>query len=92
MISETNHMARRQAVKAAKIDLNNLIIRAIQRVKIPAFPFRIEYDEDVDTLYLRFRDDLAPNRTKGDIESGVIYDYSGKQLVGIEILNASSKP
>jgi uncharacterized protein YuzE len=81
-------MARRQAVKT---DLNNLIIRAIRRVKIPAVPFRIEYDEDVDTLYLRFRDDIKPNRTKGDIENGVIYDYCGRQLVGIEILDASGQ-
>ncbi len=28
---------------------------------------------------------------KGDIENGIIYDYCGRQLVGIEILNASGQ-
>ena len=68
---------------------SRLLVSAAQRIQIPTLPVRVEYDADVDILYLRFREDVAPTRSKGDIEKGVVYDYCGKELIGIEILNAS---
>lgn len=38
----------RKAVR--KVSPNHLLTLAVRRVKIPALPFRIEYDADVDTL------------------------------------------
>ena len=79
-------MARRRAIK---INPSRLLISAAQRVEIPALPVRISYDAEADTLYLTFRDDLKPARTDDDLEKGIIYDYHGRILVGVEIINAS---
>jgi uncharacterized protein YuzE len=66
------------------------MLSAVNRVKIPNLPFRAEYDAAVDTLYLRFREDLETTRSKSDVVKGVIYDYHEKTLIGIEILEASA--
>lgn len=72
-----------------KVNANQLMLSALNRVKIPNLPFRAEYDAETDTLYLRFQDDLKATRSKSDPANGVIYDYHEKILVGIEILEAS---
>ncbi len=73
-----------------KVSPNQLMLRVVDRVKIPNLPFRAEYNAEADTLYLRFHDDLKATRSKSDPGKGVIYDYHEKILVGIEILEASS--
>lgn len=77
--------------RQVKITPSSLIISAARRVSIPKLPFRAEYDADVDVLYLRFREDVKATRSKGDIENGIVYDYCGKELIGIEILHASQE-
>lgn len=79
-------MARRQPMSA---DANRLLTLATRRVKIPALPFRVEYDPDVDTLYIRFKDGVSPTHSKDDPDNGLVYDYRGRSLIGIEILDAS---
>jgi len=79
-------MARRQPLIT---DANRLLTLATRRVKIPALPFRVEYDADVDTLYIRFKDGVSPTRSKDDPDNGLVYDYRGRSLIGIEILDAS---
>ncbi len=76
--------------RTLKVNPNQLMLSAVNRVKIPNLPFRAEYDAKVDTLYLRFREDLKTTRSKSDVVKGVIYDYHEKTLVGIEILEASA--
>jgi uncharacterized protein YuzE len=80
-------MAIRRTLKATP---NQLMLSAVNRVKIPNLPFRAEYDAEADTLYLRFHDDLKATRSKSDPVNGVIYDYNEKTLVGIEVLEAST--
>ena len=79
-------MARRQPLTA---DPNRLLTLATRRVKIPALPFRVEYDADVDTLYIRFKDGVSTTHSKDDPDNGLVYDYRGRSLIGIEILDAS---
>lgn len=79
-------MARRRPMS---IDANHLLTVATRRIKIPALPFRVEYDADVDTLYLRFKEGVSPTHSKDDPDRGVVYDYRGRSLIGIEILDAS---
>lgn len=74
-----------------KVNPNQLMLSAVNRVEIPNLPFRAEYDAEADTLYLRFHDDLKATRSKSDAAKGVIYDYHEKTLVGIEILEASAE-
>lgn len=51
---------------------------------------RIEYDKEVDALYIRLRD-VKPKDTM-DIEEGVTVDLDAKgHIVGIEILDASER-
>ena len=76
---------------ALKVNPNHLLTLAVRRVKIPALPFRVEYEADVDTLYLRFKEGVTPTRSEDDMENGLIYDYHGKELIGIEILDASQE-
>jgi len=81
-------MARERSIE---INPNRLLTIAAQRVQIPVLPFRVEYDADVDTLYLRFKEGLAPTHSEDDMEKGIVYDYHDKELVGIEILDASTE-
>ncbi len=77
------------AGKRVKINHSALLMSAAQRVDLPALPISIRYDAEADTLYLKFRDDLAANRTTDDLEKGLIYDYHNRTLVGVEVLAAS---
>lgn len=79
-------MARRRAIK---INPSAMLISAAQRVELPELPVQIKYDSETDTLYLKFRDDLKADRTDDDLEAGLVYDYHGKTLIAIEIINAS---
>ena len=79
-------MARQRPVT---VDPNHLLEVAARRIKIPTLPFRIEYDPSVDTLYLKFKEGMSPTHSEDDPEHGVVYDYKGRLLIGIEILDAS---
>jgi len=81
-------MARKRPVK---VNPSRLLIMAAQRVELPALPVRIEYDAEVDTLYLRFKEGVSPTHSEDDAENGLVYDYWGRGLIGIEILNASQE-
>ena len=50
----------------------------------------IDYDREVDVLYLSFR---RPQRAKETIETDddILIRKDGKQIVGITVLNASSR-
>ncbi len=51
---------------------------------------KIEYDKEVDALYIRLRD-VKPVDTM-DIEEGVTVDLdAGRHIVGIEILDATDR-
>lgn len=51
---------------------------------------KIQYDEETDTLYIRFSD--AKIAESDEDKPGIILDYDQfEKLVGIEILDASKK-
>ncbi len=51
---------------------------------------KIEYDPEVDALYIQIREAQA-ERTE-ELESGVIVDYDDRgNLIGMEVLNASKR-
>ena len=81
-------MAGRRRVKL-KVNPSAMLIAAAKRIELPALPVRLRYDPETDTLYMRFREDMEPNRTDDDLENGLIYDYHGRTLVGIETLGVS---
>ena len=48
------------------------------------------YDKEADAMYIYLSEDKKSTRTE-EIREGILVDYSGKEMVGIEILNASEK-
>lgn len=67
---------------------NRLLMAAINRVELPALPFFISYQPDVDTLYLKFGNE-GVTHSEDDMERGLVFDYHDKKLVGIEVLSIS---
>jgi uncharacterized protein YuzE len=59
-------------------------------LKVPARRYWIDYDEEADVLYLGFR---TPQRATNSelLEDGVIVRKAGGKVVGLTILNASSR-
>ena len=49
---------------------------------------RSRYDEEADVAYVGFAENGVATRSD-ELNDYVILDYSGDQLVGIEIINAS---
>lgn len=59
-------------------------------VKLPVEQVWIDYDREADVLYLSFR---RPQRAKQTIETDddILIRKDGQQIVGITILNASTR-
>ena len=53
-------------------------------------PMWLDYDEEVDVLYLHFESLPASNHSEMR-EDGIILDYNEDRLVGITILDASKR-
>lgn len=51
---------------------------------------KISYDPKADAAYIYFLNNKKSTRTE-EISEGLLVDYHGDELVGIEILNASKK-
>ncbi len=58
-------------------------------LKMPSRKIWIDYDEEVDVLYISFR---KPQQANDSIfENDFVYHYHNKELVGITILHAKEK-
>ncbi len=59
-------------------------------LKLPSKQMWSDYDDEADVLYLSFRKPQSANDSvMGD--DGNIYNYRGKELVGVTVLNASKR-
>jgi len=65
-----------------------LLMTAINRVELPTLPFFVSYQDDVDTLYLKFGNEDVTH-SKDEMERGLVFDYHDQKLVGIEFLSIS---
>ncbi len=66
-------------------------LRAVRHlVRLPVSKMWIDYDEEADVLYLSFR---RPQRaTDSELrDDGIIVRKRGKQIVGLTILDASTR-
>ena len=63
---------------------------AMEMLKLPAQHMWLDYDKEADVLYVSFR---KPQRASETMELGddILVRKDGKDLVGLTILNASSK-
>ena len=61
------------------------------RVSLPPGELWLDYEDDVDTLYIRLKEKTQPNRSESDFDNGVVFDYEEEELVGIEIMDVTGQ-
>jgi uncharacterized protein YuzE len=74
----------------AKKSLGHLLKAVSHLVQLPKHRMWLDYDGEADVLYVHFTNEV--NSTHSEMrKDGVIFDYKGKALVGITILEASHR-
>ena len=71
-------------------NLSYLLTALANFVKLPAKKMWLDYDAEVDVLYLHFEE--KPASTYSEMtDQGIILDYREDTLVGLTILEASAR-
>ncbi len=74
----------------AETDLQYLLDAVANLVKLPKTHMWLDYDTEVDVLYLHFEE--QPGSTHSEMrDDGIILDYRDDHLVGLTILEASQR-
>jgi uncharacterized protein YuzE len=60
-------------------------------LKLPARHLWLDYDEEADVLYISFRKPQRASKTI-EVDQDILVRKDGAQIVGLTILNASTKP
>lgn len=70
--------------------ISNCVAVATDMLKLPTQHVWLDYDKEADVLYMSFR---KPQRATTTIETGddILIRKDGKNIVGLTILNASSR-
>jgi uncharacterized protein YuzE len=75
--------------KATEDFISRCIAMASDMVKLPTHHMWLDYDEEADVLYMSFRRPQGATKT---IEmDDVLIRKDGREIVGLTILNASSR-
>lgn len=74
----------------AEKSIGHLLKAVSHLVQLPKHRMWLDYDEEADVLYVHFTDEVNSNHSEMR-EDGVIFDYQGKNLVGVTILDASHR-
>ena len=77
-------MAKRLTAESRDEELLRL---ARERVDLPAGKLSLEYQPDADLLLVELKEHSKPTYSTDDIERGLIFNYEGRKLVSIEILD-----
>lgn len=77
-------MAKRLALESQEEELLRL---ARNRVDLPVGELRLKYQPDVDMLLVELKENPSPTNSKDDVERGLIFNYEGRRLVSVEILD-----
>lgn len=86
-----DHMAQREPRTVVNPGKEELLRAARRRVKLPPGELCLDYQDDVDTLYIRLKEkrNLRTARAMSMIWSFSIYE--GEELVGIEIMDITGQ-
>ncbi len=84
-------MAQREPSGIVIPSRDELLRAASGRVSLPPDELWLDYQDDVDTLYIRLKEKTQPTRSESDLDDAVIFDYEGEELVGIEILDITGQ-
>jgi len=77
--------------KARSPQLAESISKAIPlMINFPERRFSVDYDEEADVLYIRFKKPQQATDTESS-ENGILFRYRKEELVGITILDASTR-
>jgi len=78
------------ATKRTEDFISNCMAIATDMLKLPTQHVWIDYDKEVDVLYMSFR---KPQRATSTIEmeDDILIRKDGKNIVGLTILNASTR-
>ena len=84
-------MAQREPRGIVIPSRDELLKAARERVSLPPGELWLDYQDDVDTLYIRLKEQTQPTRSESDLDDAVIFDYEGEELVGIEIMDITGQ-
>jgi uncharacterized protein YuzE len=84
-------MAQREPRGIVIPSKEELLNAACRRVSLPPGELWLDYQDDVDTLYIRLKEKTRPTHSKGDVDEGVVFDYEEEELVGIEIMDITGQ-
>lgn len=84
-------MAQREPRGIVIPSKEELLEAAHRRVDLPTGELCLDYEDDVDTLYVRFKEKTQPTRSESDVDDLVVFDYEGEELVGIEIMDITGQ-
>lgn len=75
------------------LGMSDILARVSERIALPNVPMRFDYQDDVDTLCIRFEGDVSSSLVSEDdeVENGVIGIYEGRKLVGLEVLDITGQ-
>jgi uncharacterized protein YuzE len=68
-----------------------LLTAAHRRVSLPPGELWLDYQDDVDTLYISLKEKTRPTHSESNFDDGVVFDYEGEELVGIEIMDITGQ-
>ncbi len=73
-----------------KKDVRSILKALPSMLRVPARRFWVDYDEEADVMYISFRrpQRAAESRVR---EDGIIIRTRGREVVGLTILEASSR-
>jgi len=86
-----NHMAQREPRRIVFPTRDELLAAARERVDLPPGKLWLDYQDDVDTLYVRLKEKTHPTHSKSNLDEMIVFDYEGEELVGIEIMDITGR-
>jgi uncharacterized protein YuzE len=84
-------MAQREPRGIVIPSKEELLTAAQRRVSLPPGEMWFDYQDDVDTLYISLKEKTRTTHSKSDFDGGVVFDYEGEELVGIEIMDINGQ-
>jgi len=84
-------MAQREPRTIVPPDKEELLKAASRRVSLPPGELWLDYQDDVDTLYIRLKEKTQPTRSETNVDDLVVFDYEADELVGIEIMDVTGQ-
>jgi uncharacterized protein YuzE len=84
-------MAQRDPIGIVVPSRDELLRAAHRRVSLPPGELWLDYQDDVDTLYIRLKEKTNPTHSESDFDDMVVFDYEGEELVGIEIMDITGQ-